>query len=69
LEADRWSCVVDLRKEVPEEFMEYRNYNRIDLTMKRGWDKYLPKEPGFSLQEYVCTHGGVDVFDGDEDDE
>ena len=25
-------------------FMEYRNCSQMDLTTKRGWDQYLPKE-------------------------
>jgi hypothetical protein len=33
--------------------MEYRNYNRMDLTTKRGWDQYLPKGPGAQCPDPV----------------
>ena len=55
LEVDRQTLVLELRKEVPVVFMEYRNYNRIDLTMKRGWDQYLPKAPGAQCPDPVIT--------------
>ena len=45
LEASRDACVLELRKETALPFIEYRNYNRIDLTTNRGWDQYLPKAP------------------------
>ena len=45
LEAAREARVVDLRNEAVVAFMEYRNYCRMDLTTKRGWDQYLPKAP------------------------
>jgi hypothetical protein len=35
--------------------MEYRNYNRIDLTMKRGWDTYLPKASGTQCPDPVIV--------------
>ena len=46
MEEVREACVLELKKAAPVAFMEYRNYNRIDLTTKRGWDQYLPKAPG-----------------------
>ena len=55
LEVDRQTLVLELRKEVPVVFMEYRNYNRIDLTMKRGWDQYLPKAPGAQCPDPVIV--------------
>ena len=45
LEAAREARVLELRKETALPFIEYRNYNRIDLTTNRGWDQYLPKAP------------------------
>jgi hypothetical protein len=41
LEAARVTRTVDLFKEDTLEFSEYRNYNRMELTVKRGWDQYL----------------------------
>ena len=36
-------------------FMEYRNYSRMDLTTKRGWDQYLPKAPESQSPAPVMT--------------
>jgi hypothetical protein len=44
LEGDRVVCDVDLRKETIRSFTQYRNYNRMELTTKSGWDQYLPKD-------------------------
>ena len=33
------------RKQAALAFSEYRQYSRIQLTVNRGWDQYLPKAP------------------------
>ena len=45
LEGARQARAAELRKEAPLAFSEYRTYNRIQLTVQRGWDQYLPQAP------------------------
>jgi hypothetical protein len=45
LEGERQTHAAELCKEAPLAFSEYRSYNRIQLTVQRGWDQYLPQAP------------------------
>jgi hypothetical protein len=45
LEAARVARASELRKEAALAFVEYRYYNRMQLTAERGWDQYLPEAP------------------------
>ena len=50
LEGTRVVRVADLRMEGVLAFSEYRNYNRIHLTVERGWDQYLQKSRNRNLR-------------------
>jgi hypothetical protein len=43
LEGARVARGAELRKETVVVFTEYRNYNRMEFYVKRGWAQYLPE--------------------------
>ena len=69
LEGARLVRDTDLRKEAPLAFSEYRNYNRIQLTVQRGWDQYLPEASAAQSSVPVIGAGvaGVAVTSGQEE--
>jgi hypothetical protein len=48
LEEVRVVRAAELRKEAEVAFSEYRSYCRIQLTVQRGWDQYLPEKAAAS---------------------
>ena len=61
LETARVTRAVDLFKEDTLEFSEYRNHNRMELTVKRGWDQYLSEAQEVQSPVPVITTAAAGV--------